>query len=161
MAHKIDRTAEVKLLINVHLLGICFTLFVIVTAFKPDIMRNSFFTMQLVLAIPFFLSASFARSKSVGHKMNVRWERFAYLTFIFGYSFLLNSTGILLTTLAGNWTAFPFFFASIILAILYSYLQVKDDKTKLGRRIFRDSLFAVMVIILGLLPSVGVFSGRP
>jgi hypothetical protein len=154
----VQKDSEVKLTINVTLLGICFTLFVIITALKAPLLENPFLSLQLTLAIPFFLTASFSRSKFVEkHQRIKRWELFSYITFILGYSLLLNSTGILLATIAAKWLAIPFFVLNIILAILYSVMEVFDDHSKLKKRLFRDGLFAVIILLFGLLPALGIY----
>ncbi|MBE3143907.1 MAG: hypothetical protein IMZ61_08285 [Planctomycetes bacterium] len=145
---------EVRVHINAHLLGICFTLFVIISALKPELMKNSFFSTQLALAIPFFLTSSFARSKSMAKPDSIKWDRFSYLTFILGYGLLINSTGILLSGICGKTIAILFFASNVALALAYSIMEVTDDRSKLARRIVRDSFFAIILLCLGLLPAL-------
>jgi hypothetical protein len=149
---------EHKLNTNLWLLGICFTLFTFIVAINPGLLRlNTYLSLQLTLAIPFLTSSIFARTKQAYSEKVHFWENYGFITFMIAYSFLVNSVGILLSTLISIPVSMAFFSVSIGSAIVYSSLEVIEDRIKLAPRIYKDFLFISIVVFLGILPSLGIY----
>ena len=82
--------------INHWLLGACFTFFTFIIAINPDLFKeNIFLAVQLTLAIPLFITSILARGKTAYTKHFKKWNRYAFISFIFAYIFLINVIGII------------------------------------------------------------------
>jgi hypothetical protein len=85
------------------------------------------------------------------------WERFGNVTFLIGYSFLINAVGILLSSLI-EWRLGMLFFAiNIILPLIYSKIELIENSGKLKSRIMKDGFFIIILILGGVLPSLRVY----
>lgn len=148
--------AESKLNVNLWLLGISFTLFTFIIAVNPNLLRdNIFLSLQLTLAIPFLMTSIFARTKLMHVENNHRvWDIYGFITFIMAYGFLINVVGIFLSTLIGITTGMIFFGANIIFAMVYSIVEVRSCREGVFSKILKDSLFMILVLLLGVMPSL-------
>lgn len=148
--------AESKLSVNLWLLGVSFTLFTFVIAVNPDLLKNNIFlSLQLTLAIPFLMSSIFARTKLMHADNSHRvWDTYGFITFIMAYSFLINVVGIFLSTLIGIGTGMIFFGANILFALVYSIVEINNCRERVWFKAFKDFLFIIVVVLLGVLPSL-------
>ena len=151
-----QKKAESKLNVNLWLLGIAFTLFTFIIAVNPNLLRdNIFLSLQLTLAIPFLMSSIFARTKLLHTDSNHKiWDIYGFITFIMAYSFLINVVGIFLATLISPTTGIIFFSANILFALAYSIVEVKSCREGVFSKILKDSLFIILVLLLGVIPSL-------
>jgi len=152
----IKKSAVDKLNVNLWLLGVLFTVFTFLIATNPGILRdNNLMAFQLTAAIPLMLSSIFARQRLVySEKREKEWHDYGFFTFILAYGFLINSIGIMMAFLINTKVSMLFFLINIINPLIYSYMEIMDDKTKLKSRIYKDSLFIAIIIFLGILPSL-------
>ena len=146
--------SSAHVLINITLVAIIFTLFGLVATLNPDLMANLFLAYQLVLSIPFLMASTLARAKISYATRAGKWLSFGSITYIIGYSFLINSIGIILAKLVALDVSLVFFGVNILLAIAYSCVAVSYNRRRLKARIYKDSLFAGIVILLGVLPTL-------
>jgi hypothetical protein len=150
--------ANSRMLINNSLLGVCFALFTFIIAINPDLLKsNIFLASQLTLAIPFFLTSSFARSKLAYTKKPVKWDRYGFICFILAYTFLINVVGILLSTLVSLGIGLTFFGVCILSDLVYSYMDLSEKKDRIKSQIYKDIMFILIILVGGILPSLGVF----
>lgn len=148
--------ARSKSEINLYLLAIAFTLFTFIIAINPALVRNNIYlSLQLTLAIPLLISSIFARTKLSYSAKPATWEAYGFITFILAYAFLINVVGILLSTLVGVTIGVIFWGVNIFLALLYSALEVAEDKAKISSRLWKDALFIAIILLAGLLPVLG------
>ena len=145
--------------INLSFLGICFSLFTFIIAINSKILQNNFLlAVELTLAIPFFLSSVFARTK-LAHTIKPKmWDNFGFITFMTGYSFLLSVVGILLSSLVSVKVGMIFFTLNIIMALIYSTLEIVENSKKLKSRFSKDLFFIALIVIFGILPSLNVWN---
>ncbi len=54
-----------KMSVNIALIGISFTVFTLILTLKPDLLKNELLSLQIVLAIPFLISSTLARTNLV------------------------------------------------------------------------------------------------
>tara|TARA_Y100000310_G_C20526476_1_gene736317 strand:- start:426 stop:908 length:483 start_codon:yes stop_codon:yes gene_type:complete len=147
-----------RLAINLTLLGVCFSIFTFIIALKPDLLReNLLLSAQLTLAIPFIITSIFARTTLGYTKKPKIWNKYGFITFLFAYGFLINVVGVLLSSLVSVRIGILFFIANIILALSYSYMEIKGDNYKIKRRIKKDLIFISILLFGGILPSLGVY----
>lgn len=147
-----------RIRINVTLLGICFTLFTFLIAFNPPILKeNIFLTLQLVCSIPLFMTSLLARTKASYTLGKSRWTNFGFITYIFAYAFLINVVGIFLISFISLLAGITFFGFNIVLALIYSALEISYDKSRLKERFFKDFIFILILVILGILPAIGFY----
>ena len=152
-----QQKAKVKLEVNLYLLTIAFTLFTFIIAINPALVKNNIYlSLQLTLAIPLLISSIFVRTQLSYSEKSAFWETYGFITFILAYAFLINVVGILLSTLVSVGTGIIFWSANVLLALLYSLLEVREDRTKIGPRLWKDVLFIAILLCVGLLP---VWSG--
>ncbi|HLC73947.1 MAG TPA: hypothetical protein VJH20_04905 [Candidatus Nanoarchaeia archaeon] len=146
--------SDSRVLINVTLLGICFTLFTLIITIKPELLqKNLNLTLQLVSAIPLFMASSFARSKLGYTKDANKWNNFGFTTFLIAYSFLINVVGILLISLTSILVGLIYFSVNIATSIGYSMTDIAYDRKRLTERIVKDLAFILIIIFLGILPN--------
>lgn len=150
------KESESKNLVNVTLLGICFTIFTFILSIRPELLtKNYIIAVQLICSIPFLMSAILARSKSsytIGvHKM----QTFGYFTYVLGYTFLLNVIGLLTIYFISIQIGLIFFAVNILAALSYSVVSIVDGKSTWKRRLIKDLAFITIILILGVLPAFG------
>ena len=142
--------------INRTLLEICFIIFALIVGLNPTLLReNKFISIQLTFAIPLLLSSIFYRSRLLYGKKIAEIEKFGFVSFIIGYSFLINVLGILLSLLVSVIIGISFLIFNIVLAVIYSLVEIQINKKKIKERFFKDLLFALLIVIFGILPSIG------
>jgi hypothetical protein len=146
-----------RIAVNLSLLGICFSLFTFIIAINHTILKENFIlALELTIAIPLLLSSLFSQTKLVHMKKPVMWEKFSYISFTLGYSFLISAIGILLSSLVDTKIGLTFLGANILMTLFYSSLKIIEDKSKLKSRLFKDLFFIIMLLIFGILPSLGI-----
>lgn len=151
--------ADKRIDINLALIAVCFTLFTFIVAINSEILQNNFLLpVELTIAIPFFLSSVFARTKLTYAKNSRMWDSFGFIAFTIGYSFLISALGILLSSLVSFKVGMIFFSLNLIMAFAYSTLEVIENKEKLKSRLKKDLFFLIMIIVFGILPSLGIWN---
>lgn len=152
---KIIIKSESRLNTNLFLLTIAITLFTFIIAINPVLVKNNIFlSLQLTLSIPLFCSSIFARAK-LAYTQKIRmWDNYGFITFIIGYGFMINSIGILLSSLVSVLVGIIFWGMNMITPIIYSLLEIIEDKTRLKSRIWKDLLFIITIVLLGILPAL-------
>lgn len=141
--------------LNLSLLVICFTIFTLIIAINPLILKkNTILTAELVLAIPLLISSSFARIRMIYSNKREVWNNFGFVTFILAYGFVINVIGMFLTFLIGLKISMLFFVANILSAISYSLIEIIENKGKVISRFYKDLFFIVTLILGGIIPSI-------
>ena len=148
--------ATAKMSVNIALIGISFTVFTLILTLKPELLKNEFLALQIVLSIPFLISSTLARMRHVSAAEEKRWESFGFVGFILAYSFLINSIGILLDIFASVGIAMVFFAVNIASAVVYSAIEVSYNRSMLKERLFKDLAFFLIILFLGIVPSFGL-----
>ena len=147
-----------RILTNLTILGICFTAFTFLIGIKPEILEsNKFLSLQLTLAIPFFITSILARTKQTDNKTYKIWNNLGFATYIIAYSFFVNVLGILLSTFVSIFVSMLFFITNILLALVYSYIEVKYNKYEIRSRLIKDGYFILILIFFGMLPALGFY----
>jgi hypothetical protein len=155
----IHRTKEDnRIRINVTLLGICFTLFTFLIAFNPDLLKkNLFLTLQLVCSIPLFMTSLLARAKSSYTLGRRAWTNLGFITYITAYAFMINVVGIFLFLYVSFFAGIVFYILNIILAVLYSIIEVHYNTDKFKGKLIKDSYFIALLVLLGILPALEIY----
>ncbi len=149
---------KLKLDLNRNLLGITFTMFVLILTLELRLLTESILIpLQLTIAIPLFLSSSFARVTKNNSRKKEIWNSYAFITFIIGYSFLINVIGLLLSNALNPMLGLIFFLINILTAIIYSTLKFVEEESIIKTRIMKDCLFILILILGGILPSLGYY----
>ena len=141
-----------KLMINSMLLGAMVSMFFLVASLQPEIFKENYLlSIQMVLAIPFFVTACIS-STYMGKKINKKlWYNFGWFTFIVGYAFTLNSIGIIISTITSIWIGVIFFASSITLSLSYTlFLVILEDKNP-RERIVKDIFFIILLFGFGVI----------
>lgn len=146
-----------KLAITTRLIGVAFTIFVFIITIKPQIFfQKNIVALELILSIPFLLTSALSFSKLSYAPNFKQWDFLSWITFLIGYTFLLNIVGILAADYLNFFIAMVFFLVNWILSLVYSFMGVYPS-WKLGKRdIFKNAFFIVLQIVLGVLPALGV-----
>ena len=149
---------DTRNVIDVTLLGICITLFGLVATIRPDmISKNPFFTLQLVLAVPFFMCGLLARIKEAAYSDSRRWNKLSFISFTIAYGFFINSIGLLLSFIAVVYVAMAFFAVNTLLTLTRASIVISYDSSRLKSRIIRETIHIALIIFLGVLPALGVY----
>lgn len=144
--------------IDVALVGICVTLFALVATIRPEILsRDIFFTLQLTLAIPLFMSGLLARIKETAHADSARWRKLSFISFTFAYGFFINSIALLLSSIVATYISIIFLAVNTLLTLTRASIVVSYRPEKLKSRILREAFHLALIIFLGLLPILGLY----
>ena len=144
--------------VNRSLLGICFTLFTIIVALNPSLLKdNILLTIELTIAIPLLITSSFAKAKITHTNRTNLWVRYAFYTFILAYSMLINVIGIFLSIFVNTQVSMIFFGVNIITALFYSGIYIIENQRGIFSRFFKDALFIILIILGGILPALKVY----
>ncbi|MEI6731979.1 MAG: hypothetical protein WCK90_04855 [archaeon] len=147
--------ADVHIRINLGLLTIAFAMLTFILTVGPSLIKNSFIVaIQLVLTIPLLTFLTLVRSKQGSFRKYTNINPLASLLFSISYGFLLNSIGILLGLLVNTSLAMIFFAVSIIMPIVYSASLIIAKQETFKKRLLKDALFIVIIIVLGILPAL-------
>ena len=148
--HTNEFKASVRVTIASMLIGICFTVFALVWAFDRNVKLNHFIMSQLIFAMPILYYSTTAYSK-LGYKKNAGlWNKFAVVTFIIGYSLIINAIGIMIYVADLFINAILFFVLVWLLDIIYSICEIAEDRKNLRERIVKTGFFILATFGLGL-----------
>lgn len=152
---KYRKKSAVRVEVSLALLAISFTIFTFIATLNPNLLKeNLFIALQLTLAIPLIITSIFVRSKLTYTRKTKLFANYGFYTFILSYTLLINSIGLMLNVVISFHAALVFFLANIVGAIIYSYLDITENKGKLSQRLKKDWIFILGVILLGILPSL-------
>jgi hypothetical protein len=147
-----------RILINVTLLGICFTLFTFLIAFNQEILKdNTFLTMQLVCAIPLFMTSLLAKVKASHILGKNRWAALGFQTYLLAYTFLINVIGIFLISSISRQAGMVFYIVNIVSALIYSGIELSYNPSKIKQRLIKDLEFILILVLLGILPALSFY----
>jgi hypothetical protein len=150
--------ADTRNLIDVTLLGICIALFGLVATIKPEMVsENPFFTLQLVLAIPFFVCGLLARIKEAAYDDSSKWAKLSFISFTLAYGFFINSIGLILSFISPIYVSMTFFGVNTILTITRAAIVVSYQPQRLKSRVLREFSHIALILFLGVLPALGVY----
>ena len=150
--------ADTRNIIDITLLGICITLFGLVATIRPMIIsQNSIFTLQLVLAVPFFMCGLLARIKEASYADCHRWRKLSLISFTIAYGFFINSIGLLLSFITVAYISMAFFAVNTLLTLLRASIVVSYNPQELKGRVFREFIHILLIVFLGVLPALGVY----
>ncbi len=154
---QIERS-EFRLFINISLFSASIGALFFILTLRPELLSGTLFLpTQISLAIPFVLSSLFSRARLGFTTKPEIWKGFAFSTFLIGYTFIINSLGILLGLLVGGGIAMLFLMTNIALAVMYSILEVREHPENIGARVLKDLAFILLVFFGGLLPALGIW----
>ena len=149
--------AHNKNLVDVTLLGICITVFTLVSTIKPVLFQEKFFAIQLALTVPFFMSALISRIKQAYKKDYLKWGMLALISFTIAFGFLINVIGLLLSIFAPIYVAMAFFAANILLDLVRTGLSISLEKDRAKRDLTKSIVHLLMIVLLGILPALRVY----
>jgi hypothetical protein len=143
---------------NLWLLAIAFSIFTFICALNPLLLKeNAFLSLQLAATIPLLSSSIFARAKLAAYTLRpALWDVYAFGTFILAYSFLVNVVGILLSEIIDSKIALIYWGINIFAALVYSALEITEEGD-FGKRIIKDAVFILIVVLAGVLPALKIF----
>lgn len=146
-----------RLMINSILAGAVVTMFFITSSLQPKFLtENPLLAVQMVLTVPFLVTASMSNSFIERTENKNLWYNFGWLMFIIGYAFTLNSIGILIRIITSVNIALIFYAFSFLLPIIYSILLVKFERLSIKERLIKDSLFLGLQLVLGVFVVLGL-----
>jgi hypothetical protein len=149
---------DTRNLIDVTLMGICVTFFGLVATIKPEMLsENPFFTLQLVLAVPFYVCGLLARIKEASHSDPYKWKKLNFISFTLAYGFFINSIGLILSFITPIYVAMAFFGVNTLLTLTRASIVVSYNPNKLKGRIFREFTHIALIVFLGVLPALKVY----
>jgi hypothetical protein len=151
-----ERKSSSKLAVNVRLIGVAFVIFVFIITMRPQIFDKQIIAFQLILSIPFLLTSALSFSKLYYTQHSKQWDFLSWVTFLIGYTFLLNIVGIIVAFFISKWMAIIFFIVNWLLSLIYSYVDVYPDSKLPNKDVFKNAFFVLLQIMLGVLPALGI-----
>lgn len=146
-----------RLMINSMLAGAVVSMFFLIASIQPKILTdNPILATQMVLAVPFLVSACMANSYLEHAKNKKLWYNFGWFTFISGYAFTLNAIGIIISLVTSIKIGLIFYSFSFLLPLAYSFMLVVFEKKSLIERIVKDFIFLGLQLVLGVLVILGI-----
>lgn len=151
--------AGIRISVNTTLISASFVIFVLLFTLNPQILKdNKFIAIQIVMAIPLLISATLARSRSIYAKHHVGlYKTFHSICFETAYAMIINSVGLLLSMYTDMAIVITYFMLNITLALVFSALEIAEKKNKTKERLWKDGLFILIIIFLGLLPLLKIY----
>ncbi|MEM3408156.1 MAG: hypothetical protein QXT40_01410 [Candidatus Micrarchaeia archaeon] len=150
--------SQSRLNINLTLIQVSFTILVLIITLKPSILEKTAILLQLTLSIPLILTSTFGNSKVTYATRKDIWEGYSFITFLIGYSFLVNVAGLLITQFIGLSLGLIFFIFNILVSITYSIVNIlENSELVLVKRIKKDLLFCLLLVFGGILPALGLY----
>jgi len=139
-----------KVTINSFMMGSLFLVLSLIITLDPS--KFSIAIMyQLVLAIPLLYVSSLAYSKIGYHTENLKyWDTLGWFTNTTGNLFIMNAIG-LLTAKFDPVLAHIYFYLFLILMIIYTFLNIKNNKGALNQKLFKLFYLLVIIFLGGLL----------
>jgi len=149
---------DTRNLIDVTLLGICITLFGLVATIRPEMVSgNPFFTLQLVLAVPFFMCGLLARIKEASYTDSHRWVKLSSISFTLAYGFFINAIALLLSFIAAVYVSMIFLAVNTLLTLVRASIAISYAPENMRARILREGVHIALIVFLGILPILGVY----
>jgi len=150
--------ARARIDINIALLSISFLLFTLIVTIKPEILSdNILLAAELTLTIPLLITSALARTKNIAYVKKDIWNNFGFITYILAYSMLINVIGMFLSSIVNIQICVIFFGMNILMALIYSVVELIENKVKLSSRFYKDALFILILVFGGVLPSLGIY----
>ncbi|MEK6895666.1 MAG: hypothetical protein AABX48_04045 [Nanoarchaeota archaeon] len=151
--------AQIHANTNITLIFITCTIFAFVISVNSAILKDDYvLAAQLTLAIPFLMTSLLAHSKLAESKSNIkRLDSFGYICYTIGYTFFVNTIGILLATFVSLQISMFFFSANIIMALLYSTILTSHNISQIKSRLVKDVFFILLIVLGGILHSLGYY----
>jgi len=139
-----------KVTINSFMMGSLFLVLSLIITLNPS--KFSIAVMyQLVLAIPLLYVSSLAYSKIGYHTENLKyWDTLGWFTNTTGNLFIMNAIG-LLTAKFDPILAHVYFYLFIILMVIYTFLNIKNNKGALNQKLFKLFYLLLIIFLGGLL----------
>lgn len=148
---KLSAKASSRITLNTSLLAIAIGIFFLTINLRAGLLFQNILVIQLVMSIPLFLTSTLSYSK-IGYRSKVeRWDTLGWVTFIFGYAFILNVIGILIGKIISLEISIMFFIFSWILTLIYSSIEISYNRSAIKERLIKDTLFIIIQIILGVM----------
>ena len=146
-----------RVALNRSLLSVAFGILFLMITLKEELLLEKILSFQLVLSIPLFITSIMAYSK-IGYRPRVRrWNNIGWITFLLGYTFLINIIGIIVGKLSGKGIALLLFGVSWILATIYSAVDISYDKKTINERLVKEGLFILIQVLGGVLVVLGFY----
>ncbi len=136
-----------KVTINSYMMGSLFLVLSLIITLDPN-KFSGLIMYQLVLAIPLLYVSSLAYSKIGYHTENIKyWDTLGWFTNTTGNLFVMNAIG-LLTARFDPVLAHVYFYLFIILMIIYTFFNIKNNRGALYQKLFK-LFFLLLIIFLG------------
>lgn len=143
--------SNTRININSMLVGVAATVLFVIASISPEILKEEFWlALQLVLIIPLLITSSLAYSK-LGYKKEAnKWNTFAWLCFIIGFAFMINSTAILMSSLGLPIIGAALILVNFLLTIIYAIFDHKYGEGSILEEVTKYFIFFVIQIVFGL-----------
>lgn len=148
--------SDVENWLDTTIIGASITIFALLASLRSEILSSNIaLSLQLVMVLPLLVFCIFAQKKKAESGIKEKWTRLSDICFTVGYGFFINSIGILFSYFVPISVVLVFFISNIIISLIKQYLRVyEENKESLYRSIARELLSILLVIILGILPSL-------
>lgn len=151
-----ERRSSMEVTIGSRLLGVAITIFILILTIKFELLSYTIMTAQLILALPFLMAAMISNSKIVNQRTLSSYHIVNRITSAIASAFLFNTLGLLVTRYISFTIGIIFFILFILLLIVFIFIDL--DKTTITNKLMTEVLMIAIMIVLGLLPSLGYYA---
>jgi hypothetical protein len=151
-----ERRSSMEVTIGSRLLGVAITIFILILTIKFELLSYTIMTAQLILALPFLMAAMISNSKIVNQRTLSSYHIVNRVTSAIASAFLFNTLGLLVTRYISFTIGMIFFILFILLLVVFIFIDL--DKTTITNKLMTEVLMIAIMIVLGLLPSLGYYA---
>jgi hypothetical protein len=138
-----------KVTINSFMMGALFFVLTLIITLDPNRFSRAII-YQLFLAIPLLYVSSLAYSKIGYWKENYEWDALGWFTTTTGNLFVINAIGLLALKYSQS-LAYLYFFLFCLLMIVYTIINIRQNKKILNEKIFKLAFLLAIVFAGGIL----------
>lgn len=133
------------------LLGLTITLFILILTVKAELLEYAPLAWQLSLVIPLLFASLIVNTKIISQETFDKYRIFNLIVTSVSTALVANTLGLLISKYISPLIGISYF---IIFLGIYGYFFLKDFKE---RKIYNETIIILIIILLGLLPSLKVF----
>ncbi len=144
--------ASIKVNINSFMIGGLFFVLTMIWSTDADHI-TPLITSEILLAIPLLFASSLAYIKVAEKEETKAWDTFGWIANTLGNTLVFNIIGLMAAAINGRPAAVMFFFSFMFIMLIYTIINILENKNLIGQRIFKYAFLIIIIILGGLIPA--------
>lgn len=145
------KKSSMYLTVSSRLFGLATTVLILILTIKSELLSDYSITAQLVLSIPLLIGSMLSDAKIIDSESLKRYYFLNRISTAVAFGLLFNTLGLLISKYVSQMLGLYFFL--ILLIIFFIMIFLNFDK----RKLFSEGLTILVIIFLGVLPSLKVY----